>query len=140
MYRPTSSPSARSLPPPPPPPPADGAGADAPSTGAPPSPRYVYLVTRLRTRKITMEEATELFGLMNTLLRDARARSEAVPTQPEPALPTPAPTSRSGSTLWNDDNLGFALLFLGAGAGLLAAGAKKIRDHPQTSDAPPRSH
>jgi len=95
------------------------------------SPRYVYLVTRLRTRKITMEEATELFGLMNALVRDAQTR------RPPAVSSTPTPTGsaaeapRTGASLWTDDNLGFALLFLGAGAGLLAAGAKKIRaDQP----------
>ncbi len=102
------------------------------------SPRYVYLVTRLRTRKITMEEATELFGLMNLLVRDARARTSAVAASPSSPLPVAPASPASGPSLFNDDNLGFALLFLGAGAGLLAAGAKRLRDEPRESrGAPP---
>ena len=137
MYRPTASPPSPSVPPPPPPP-SDPSSTE--SMGASTSsPRYVYLVTRLRTRKITMEEATELFGLMNALVRDARARAApAVSSTPTvPALPGSQPPPAAPS-LWNDDNLGFALLFLGAGAGLLAAGAKKIRaDQGPGRDSPP---
>jgi len=103
------------------------------------SPRYVYLVTRLRTRKITMEEATELFGLMNALVRDAQSRrAPTVPSAPPPTGSVPG-APRTGPSLWTDDNLGFALLFLGAGAGLLAAGAKKIRADQSAPGGSPRS-
>ncbi len=103
------------------------------------SPRYVYLVTRLRTRKITMEEATELFGLMNALLRDAQSRpAPMVSAAPVSSSPGPE-TSRAAPSLWNDDSLGFALLFLGAGAGLLAAGAKKIRADQRPGNGSPPS-
>ncbi|MHB1434605.1 MAG: hypothetical protein ACYCPN_00175 [Thermoplasmata archaeon] len=138
MYRPTASPPSSSNPPPPPPTPAGGSGSDAMAAHTS-NPRYVYLVTRLRTRRITMEEATELFDLMNALVRDAQARSAVAPSPPSPTLPSPSPAPRPVASVWNDDNLGFALLFLGVGAGLLAAGAKKIRDPPRASGGAPPS-
>ena len=68
----------------------------APATSA----RYVYLMTRLRTKQITMEEATELFSLQQGLLNAARlAASRQVPP-PSPTTarapgPPSVPTERS---------------------------------------------
>jgi len=131
MYRPRASAPA---PPPPLPPVTESDPARAtPDTS---NPRYVYLVTRLRTRKITIEEATELFELMNSIVRNAQSRSAPMVT---PAPSPEAPRPPAGASIWNDDTLGFALLFLGAGAGLLAAGAKKMQEGRTAHDPSPPS-
>jgi len=97
--------------------------------------RYAYLVSRLRNRQITMEEATELFAIQQTLI--ARA---SVTTQPPPPPPpdvtksddaTPAATPPSSGTLFSDENLAMTLLAMGVGAGLLAAVVKRARDGPK---------
>lgn len=94
--------------------------------------RYVYLVARLRNRQMTMEEATELFGLMQAMLRASEsarlvaARSVTVPSaaaSESKAAPRPAAApALSGS----DDFLLMGLLAMGAGAGLWAAMAKRM--------------
>ncbi len=114
----------------PPPPPAGSSGPP----GAPGS-RYNYLVNRLRNRQITMEEATELFTVMQSMItraneaaRAAAARipsAPAVPTAPVPEAPRLAPPSTS-----SDDLLLVGLLAMGAGAGLLAALSKRIGEAP----------
>ncbi len=95
--------------------------------------RYSYLVGRLRSRQITMEEATELFGVQQGMLRASEtarralmAASRAVPPPSRPPLrelPTAAPAA-SGS----DDFLLLGLLTMGAGAGLLAAMARRLAE------------
>ncbi len=120
----------------PPPPPTGASG----SGGAPGS-RYNYLVNRLRNRQITMEEATELFALMQSMLaraneaaRAAAARvptGPAIPTAPVPEAPRLAPPSTS-----SDDLLLVGLLAMGAGAGLLAALSKRIGEAPGAPPAP----
>ena len=66
--------------------------------------RYNHLVERLRNRQVTMEEATELFGLMQGMLRASEAARVALAaaaasggTQPpsSPAHPNPASPPRS---------------------------------------------
>ncbi len=115
----------------------------APDPNAPPPPgataqqnaRYTYLVGRLRTRQITMEEATELFGLMQSLLRTSeqgrlalqRAAMAGAPPPPDVpasgARPRAPPASGSG-----DDLFLVGLLAMGAGAGLLAAMTKRLQE------------
>jgi hypothetical protein len=100
--------------------------------------RYAYLVGRLRNRLMTMEEATELFGLMQGMLRQsevARAALMRVPPPPStapsaPALPRPAAAPPSGPA---DDFFLLGLLAMGAGAGLLAALTKRIQGIPPSA-------
>jgi hypothetical protein len=98
--------------------------------------RYNYLVGRLRNRQITMEEATELFTLMQTMIARAndlaraaayRTPSVATPTAPGAMLPPPPPRVQGpGSSA--DDLLLVGILAMGAGAGLLAALSKRMGD------------
>jgi hypothetical protein len=121
----------RSTPPPPPPP----AGRDG-SRNA----RYAYLVGRLRNRQITMEEATELFTLMQAMLQTSEAARIALmrtPTSPAPAVPAPPRPSTTAvvpTVAGNlDDLLLVGLLAMGAGAGLLAANTKRVQGAPSAS-------
>jgi hypothetical protein len=98
------------------------------------NPRYVYLLTRLRNRQITMEEATELFNLQQQMLASALAARGSVP--PPPPGPAPAGTAAPApSVTFNEDSLAFGLLALGAGAGVLAAILKRSQEGPRS--APP---
>ena len=104
--------------------------------------RYVYLLGRLRNRQITMEEATELFALQQSMLRDAQAR--AIPPPPPPgSAPTAGPAARAPAggampmTL-DDERLAYGLLILGAGAGVLAAVLKRSQEGPKTPARSPR--
>lgn len=112
----------------------------APSPPVAPSPptagssaRYVYLLSRLRTRQITMEEATELFSIQQGMIRAAPSRAE--PTEggpgggPGPAAGRPAPAV-------SDDSLAMGLLALGTGAGVLAALLKRAKDGPKAPAKP----
>ncbi len=81
-----------------------------------------------------MEEATELFGIMDTMLAARPPRPVAPPPpspetieKPKAAIPTP------GGAGPNDDWLLLGLLALGAGSGLLAAAAKRLT----SGEAPP---
>jgi hypothetical protein len=96
--------------------------------------RYAYLVGRLRNRQMTMEEATELFGVMQGMLRQsevARAAALRAPPPPPPmgypppAVPRPPAVAPVGGA---DDFFLLGLLAMGAGAGLLAALTKRIQD------------
>jgi hypothetical protein len=121
------------------------AGADAAGGNAPPgsrNARYAYLVGRLRNRQITMEEATELFTLMQASLSRseaarmaALAQASAISTSSSPTPPPPPPPSApmSGSS---DDVLILGLLMMGAGAGLLSAMSRKIQE-PAAAGTPP---
>lgn len=102
--------------------------------------RYAYLVGRLRNRQMTMEEATELFGLMQGMLRQgevarqALMRMPAAPSsagaRPRPVPPPPGTPVGSAS----DDFFLLGILAMGAGAGLLAAMTKRLQDMtPPTS-------
>jgi hypothetical protein len=112
------------------PPATSNAGAGG-SSGS----RYTYLVSRLRNRQITMEEASELFTLMqamlaraNELARAAAARSAGGPSVPVAPVPE-APRLATGPSS-SDDFLLVGLLAMGAGAGLLAALSKRIGEGP----------
>jgi hypothetical protein len=91
------------------------------------NPRYVYLIGRLRSRQITMEEATELFSLQQQILAGAMAaRSPAAP--PSGRVP-PAPGAPAGPAMaFDDDSLALSLLAMGAGAGILAAIMKRAQE------------
>ncbi len=81
-----------------------------------------------------MEEATELFALMDTMLQARPARPPPPPraAEPPPASPAPAvPTGPGGSS---DDWLLLGLLALGAGAGLFAATAKRMTAGPPPTE------
>lgn len=123
------------------------APAVAPSASggsANPGGRHTYLVGRLRARQITMEEATELFGIMQGMLQRSEAgrqalmaasRSRGVSAVTTPSAP-PAP--RTPTTVGSsDDMLLFGLLAMGAGAGLVAALAKRIQDGAPPLVTPP---
>ncbi len=96
--------------------------------------RYAYLVGRLHNRQITMEEATELFGILQAMLREsqaARARIERGASRPSPPSPpsAPAPAAPPRAAL-SDDLLLLGLLAVGAGAGLGAALARRATAGP----------
>ncbi len=102
----------------------------------PTSPRYPYLVGRLRNRQITMEEATELFGLMQeSLVMASQAIRQAAVPPPPPGSSGPASATtitRPGAGLQlRDEDVGLGLLALGAGAGLLAAILKRSGEGPR---------
>lgn len=97
--------------------------------------RYAYLVGRLRHRQITMEEATELFDLMQeSMARSFNARQLPAPPAAEAApgsekrAPTPGaiPLAALG-----DEGVGLGLLALGVGTGLLAAVLKRSAEGPR---------
>jgi len=95
--------------------------------------RYAYLVGRLRGRQITMEEATELFTIMQGMIQAgelARAALMRVPPPPSAVAPSivPPPPPTGPVTAGGDDLLLVGLLAMGAGAGLLAAMTKRIQD------------
>ena len=95
--------------------------------------RYVYLVGRLHNRQMTMEEATELFGIMQVMIRQSEAARmalmRAVPPPPGPqvrerVLAPPVPAASTAS----DDFFLLGILAMGAGAGLLAAMTRRLSD------------
>jgi hypothetical protein len=108
--------------------------------------RYVYLVGRLNSRQMTMEEATELFSLMQTMLRQAESARQAL-ARSIPPPPSPGAAARpalvTAPTGTSDDFFLMGILAMGAGAGLLAAMAKRLQDAtpappgPGTSGSPP---
>jgi hypothetical protein len=112
-----------------------------PARSSNPNARYAYLVGRLRSRQITMEEATELFSLQQAALSRSEAGRMAAIAQsgsarassmaPPPPPPTPVVSGAAGA----DDLLILGLLTMGAGAGLMAAMARKMQEPP----SPPAS-
>ena len=107
--------------------------------------RYGYLVGRLRNRQITMEEATELFNVMQGMLQTseaARAALMRVPMAPVPPTRIPPPPegpARAAPTSGGDDLLLVGILAMGAGAGLLAAMSKRIQDGTTPPSVAPSS-
>ena len=111
--------------------------------------RYTYLVSRLRNRQMTMEEAIELYTLMDGMLRASEAARLALARAPVTA-PVPEktvlPVSKAppaAAATAGDDFFLLGILAMGAGAGLLAAMTKRMQDlAPPTPDrrAPPRSN
>jgi hypothetical protein len=107
--------------------------SDSSSRGA----RYAYLVGRLRNRQITMEEATELFGLMQGMLQRSEAgrlaAAAAAGTAPPPSPPGPSPAVPSAGltgapAMMSDDTILLGLLALGVGAGLVTAVTKRFHE------------
>ncbi|MCI4358232.1 MAG: hypothetical protein L3J95_00280 [Thermoplasmata archaeon] len=110
--------------------------AVVPAVFLPSSPRYGYLVARLRNRQITMEEATELFGLMQDSLATAAqaVRQATLPPPPRGGGRTMAPPPPGGTPItipMRDEDVALGLLALGAGAGLLAAILKRSAEGPR---------
>ena len=119
---------------PPSPPPPSAPPAQTPNT------RYIYLVARLRNRQITMEEALELFALMDEsirVLRAATARPVAPPPAPAEAKPPPAvPGAGLMGGMTPDDMLAAGILLIGAGAGVSAALRERSKSGPKTPPTP----
>jgi hypothetical protein len=121
----------------PPPAPAPPPAPSPQEAGEPPvAPRYQYLVSRLRNRQITMEEATELFAIQRQQVAALIARTNAlaaaaaspsmVPRVSRPVarpMTPPPPTAATG--LESLDPWGEGLIFLALGAGLFAALLKR---------------
>jgi hypothetical protein len=133
VYSPTASPPTAPAP----------TGSDAQRNA-----RYAYLVGRLRSRQITMEEATELFGIMQGLLRTSEAArlaalARVTAAAPPPPAVGPTPSGRMGApsappaTTPGDDLFLVGLLTMGAGAGLLAAMARRLSEGPAPAPRPP---
>jgi hypothetical protein len=104
--------------------------------------RYAYLVGRLRNRQMTMEEATELFGIMQGMVRQGEAARQALMRMPPiPSTPgvkeRPPPPVSGAPTAASDDFFLLGILAMGAGAGLLAAMTKRMQDLSPPA-APPR--
>ncbi len=115
---------------------------EAAAPGRAPSPaRYGYLVGRLRSRQITIEEATELFEIQQRMIVVAAA--PAVDNRPRSPEPPPAPStpgtpsSAKGLPRPGDDALWEALPVLAAGAGILAAVLKRAGLGPTAGVPPP---
>jgi len=107
--------------------------------------RHAHLVGRLQSRQITMEEATELFTIMQGMLQASEAARLALMRAPRPAAPTGhvAPPPRTppppgGSS--TDDLLLVGLLAMGAGAGLFAAMTKRMQDVTTPAGSAPISN
>ncbi len=145
MYNPAEAGNPPSAPSPPPAPPPAEAGEP------PAAPRYQYLVSRLRNRQITMEEATELFAIQRQQVATLIARTNAlaaaaatpslVPRVSRPvARPPPPPPSAAaveGLDFWGE-----GLIFLALGAGLFAAFMKRATGSaptPRSRPSPPAS-
>lgn len=114
--------------------------------GTPRNQRYVFLVARLRNRQMTMEEATELFALMDGMLQASEAARlalsrapTAVPASAPAMMPPPSMTlaPRPAASGGGDDFLLMGLLAMGAGAGLLAAMGRRMQDLGSPASAPP---
>lgn len=129
--------------------PDTSSGSPAYGSDAQRNTRYTYLIARLRNRQMTMEEATELFSLMQGMLRTSESARLALARTPPPSSFTPpaperpaAPVAPAPSGGGSDDFFLLGLLAMGAGAGLLAALARRMqepgpaRERP-TKEAPP---
>ncbi|MGI0054599.1 MAG: hypothetical protein ACREBT_05870 [Thermoplasmata archaeon] len=101
--------------------------------------RYAYLVSRLRNRQITMEEATELFGVMDSTIHTLRnamvPRSAPPPPPPSTEPPRPQGAAPSPTTISTDDLLTAGILLIGAGAGV--ASALRARSNSAPPPNPP---
>jgi hypothetical protein len=111
--------------------------AAPPVPQSPPPARYGYLVGRLRSRQITMEEATELFALQQALIAQANSMASAPAPPPPDTLDTTPPPPPAGvpsglpTSLFSDENIALGLLAMGAGAGMLAAVMKRAQEGPK---------
>jgi hypothetical protein len=123
-------------------PPSPPEETPAPASG-PGSVRYVYLLSRLRNRQITMEEATELFAIQQAMIRMAQTAPPPPPPASAGGAPAPVAPSPLGVVV-SEDAYWIAFLALGAGAGLGSALVKRMTAGPPTgpvarSDPPPKS-
>ena len=108
--------------------------------GAAMSPRYVYLLNRLRTRQITMEEATELFSLQQAMLAQERAANRM--SREAKSVPVPAAPERNLLGVIStapEDLLWEGMLLAGPAAGLLAAIMKRSREVMKDGDETSRT-
>jgi len=105
--------------------------------------RYSFLLGRLRNRQITMEEATELFELMQTMLRMSEAARLAATRTPAASLAPTAPprltTAPAAPSSSSDDLFLLGLITMGAGAGLMTAVARRLTEGPLPATAAKRS-
>ncbi|MCI4323890.1 MAG: hypothetical protein L3K03_07755 [Thermoplasmata archaeon] len=106
-----------------------------PTAPSPPAPaRHAYLVGRLRSRQITIEEAQELYELQQALILrlSSPPPTRYVAPPPAPAADAPAsPVARPTATFTlGDDALWLGLLGLGASAGIFAAILKRSQAGP----------
>ncbi len=101
------------------------------------SPRYTYLSGRLRSRQITMEEATELFAIFQNAIASLPPSPIGPPGGPAVAARVRRPRSEgrreAGPVALSDEDLGLALVAFGAGAGLLAAILKRSAEGPKAA-------
>jgi len=114
-----------------------GSATPPAATDAQRSQRYAYLVGRLNNRQMTMEEATELFNIMQGMIRQSEAARLALSRQPPPPSgsgerPVMAASPASAAS---DDFFLLGILAMGAGAGLLAAMTKRLQDLTPTAPA-----
>ncbi|MFZ0699682.1 MAG: hypothetical protein WAN74_05790 [Thermoplasmata archaeon] len=101
------------------------------------SARYAYLVGRLRNRQITMEEATELFEIMDLTVRSLSAAAATAPAaKPAPSSRVAAPAPAT-SLLNSDDLLPFGILLVGAASGISAAVRDRSRNGPRKPPSEP---
>ncbi|HEY1197372.1 MAG TPA: hypothetical protein VGG32_01420 [Thermoplasmata archaeon] len=123
-----------------------GSGArPTPGRDAARNARHSYLVGRLQNRQITMEEASELFTIMQGMIQMSEAARlalmRAAPASHATAghiAPPPRPPPPPGGSI--DDLLLIGLLAMGAGAGLLAAMTKRIQDVTTPTGSAPSSN
>jgi len=111
------------------------ASPSSPGAAATAQSRYTYLTGRLRARQITMEEATELFGIMQGMLQRSEMSRQALMAASRTrgmtgsTTPTAAPAPRTPAAMGgSDEMLLFGLIAMGAGAGLVAALTKRIQE------------
>jgi hypothetical protein len=116
--------------------PAEPAPPPIASPSAASNARYAYLVTRLRNRQITMEEATELFGILqDTLARTIARVPPMAPARASSRPPVSAPTSTTNLLVLTDETFALSLLALGVGSGLLSAILKRSAEGPKPPTA-----
>jgi hypothetical protein len=127
------------------PPPPDPPSPPPPAAEAQRNVRYTFLLGRLRNRQITMEEATELFSIMQAMLRMSEAaRLSATRSATVAPIPSTAPTRvrsapPSAAASASDDLFLLGLLTMGAGAGLMTAVARRLTEGPAPPTASKRS-
>lgn len=90
---------------------------------------------------MTMEEATELFTLMQGMLQTSEAARAALiraPAPPPSTIRPPAAARPAAPPIAiNDDLLLVGLLAMGAGTGLLAAITKRLREGAPVPNSTP---